>query len=336
MGFETFPSVRPGIKESKAYSFRLESLDRKNVGIQEKINNLEKLDSNSAGIYRRKWKNLKRWVSGILQILLINGIVSEGIHHLTRYEVDKVEGSEISFQHEDPETTNWINYLSGKSSLPENMRLSVFRGLMRSQLEYGSIAIPKEFDGMNYEELRGFLLASGLFGEVSIEHYQKDTNSLRNDWVPERYPSKAGVYTALWEIEEKAGNPKIRQRPSGRASYDQFRNTIYISPMGLSDNTGAEAIRQFISESSHGVQFHEAHLTSYPRILQDVVFRVTGLGEIGYKMPGTIEHEAHSSIQPKLQEHYDKRVRESNLTNKQSKKQKYGQSRSKKPVRPIN
>ncbi len=132
-------------------------------------------------------------------------------------------GAEIAYEHQDSETTHWLNYLSGNEELPQNLRLSVFREKIGQELKTGGGNVPKNFSEMSYEDIKRFVFTSTearkVFSQNFVDYYTVNGADVLDDYVPSKLSKNSKIYTTLWNIEGMAGNPKIRSTPVGRAHY---------------------------------------------------------------------------------------------------------------------
>jgi hypothetical protein len=125
----------------------------------------------------------------------------------------------------------------------------------------------------------------------------------------------------VWNIQKKVGAPRIRwSSPEAnmhsqimghfagpaRANYEESNNTVYITP-GYDNATLG---RVLVSEDSHALQFNQHPIQSRVRYIADMAHTaVRAIQEHKsmydsqhqeYSIPGTIENEAHSEIEPRL------------------------------------
>lgn len=151
--------------------------------------------------------------------------------------------------------------------------------------------------------------------EEITEEVQRDFNELVQSPGGDEY--NPNYEQALWRLQKEVGAPKIRWIApgmdmtafaaskilgDGRAFYMENSNTVYISPL--------ESERTLLAEDAHADQFNR----------QPVVSRVTGMIDFGhtayravrdrisyhtsqlqeYGREGSLEHQAHSEIEPGL------------------------------------
>jgi len=125
----------------------------------------------------------------------------------------------------------------------------------------------------------------------------------------------------IWAIEKVSGNPKVRfinrgdllYGPGVAAFYYPSNNTMYINTPKI-DSPGV-ALSDFVAEASHALQFHENPVHYFVIICRDklTVFIKALIETAGsfediydkherdvYTTKGTIENEAHFTIEPRL------------------------------------
>ncbi len=345
MGIETFPSNRAENKKESDlnYDSNLESLSSGLDETEKRVEQLEALNPEEGQKYRRRLFGLKNLTFYALFACMSFVGISELKHYNTRYGVNKiVRGAETMMEHEDPETTMWINYISGRGELPETTRFEIFRSKLKSELEADKIIIPENFDTMSYGEIENFVFRDPQLKQTKLlkawQRFTKRKESFVNI-IPKKFPKKDAIYHALWNLEGMAGNPKIRVDLDNRAHYISATNTMYLASFNQDDY-----IHQFISETAHGVQWEKTPIVANAKKLKDTIIQGgTAVvqektasqvrDEYAYDTPGTIEHEAHSIIQPGLKDKFDRDVKQYSIKPKHSNKnKKHGQST--KPARP--
>lgn len=236
----------------------------------------------------------------------------------TRYDVEEGidhDGKKI-FLHEDKETSNILDYLSGRTDLPRDMKLRLAKEFLPVATTNAGLTSPakEELKVMSEEELK----------EAFEKLYNKSPRFIwpriyaDGEWLDALFARKPEIdeemYHGLWEIERIAGNPRIRWRKSGHGEdlsstphYNSITNTLYIgNPI---DYFEVGMIEEFVSEAAHGKQFHEKPVSSGLRWLKDVVGTAAEAASLRspsrayeglYAKPGTVEYEAHRVIEPEL------------------------------------
>ncbi|MFA5778451.1 MAG: hypothetical protein WC870_03135 [Candidatus Paceibacterota bacterium] len=221
---------------------------------------------------------------------VVLGSAAVADYRLTRYKVEsKSSGNgEITYTHEDQKTTHIINVLAGKERLNEDEKREILDSLKN----------------------------------------EGDTDVSIDDMLLKVSPggSDQELYEALWNLETECGNPKIRltygrhdmekfgiicHLEPGTSFYHPATNTAYLNLKGWQSIT-----HKYIAELSHGKQYKEnpapttlvgimdyaktvkryalgdEHREDY-RNLKDSYARL-------YQEPGTVEYEAHKTIEPQL------------------------------------
>ncbi len=111
MSIENPNSVEHKEKDS-GYEANLDSLDAKFLETQKKIQRLTQLDPNEGKEYGSKRRFLKSLISYSLSASMMLAGIAEVQRYVTRYNVHKTgQGVEAVFEHQDSETTFWIDYL---------------------------------------------------------------------------------------------------------------------------------------------------------------------------------------------------------------------------------
>lgn len=291
--------------------------------------------------FLKRLRDLSKKVSMVISGVLIFGAASSYIEYQsTRYTVkeNRNNNGDIVFQHEDPETTRAINILAGTETLSEAEAVQIFKDTLKAEIlkiskyELGdnpSIikANSEEYlrflETANTEELVDFAVTKlGWYDEQ--KRYDNASNKEQIiSWVigsTETPPLiKKELYEALWKMEQECGNPEVRivgEKPqqaleAGRSCYNPETNTIYISTTNYEP-----AYENFISELAHSKQREDSPISTTLRANLDrlqVFNRMWKASESYrdaydyelYSTPGTIEHEAHSVIEPELQKRFD-------------------------------
>lgn len=343
MSIENFSMNKiEGQNESELnYDSDLDSLSSDLAETENRVEQLGALSPEEVQKYRRRLFALKNLVFYALFACMSFAGASELKHYSTRYNVNKiVRGVETILEHEDSETTMWINYISGRGELSQTIRFEIFRSKVKSELETGHITVPENFDTMSYGEIENYVFIDPQVNKTPLFKAWKRFNRNKQsflDVVPKKLPKKDAIYNALWNLEAQAGNPKIRVDLNNRAHYISNTNTMYLAAFNQNDY-----IKQFVSETAHGVQWETSTIISDAKNLKDTIIQGGTAtvqektmsqvrDEYAYNTPGTIEHEAHSIIEPKLKEQFDQDIKRYNLVSKQSNKnKKHGQ-----PPRPT-
>ena len=266
---------------------------------------------------------------GMTRLMLAGTLLTLAVtanHARTRYEVTtEGTGADISFAHEDRDTTEILNFLTGKAPFPERFRLMVERQLVRYAASVWEVPAPENLDSMSHEELRDALRAvrveGGMEDHMSDEDLERsltiDTTQLMFD---------PDIYRAIWEAHRDNGSPRLRfASPSmdltaesmgylagpGRAFYDPVTNTIYLNPASFRE--------AYVDELAHAQQFDEEPLTSNARgsiaLLRTFVDSVRHLEDLHtayqrqYGYEGSLEHDAHKEREQAIRQDITERYR---------------------------
>lgn len=263
---------------------------------------------------------------GVATSLMVAG--TEGSHALTRYKISTTRDPEgvVSFVHEDTQTTEIIDYLSGRKPLTEDQKLHIYRGYIRMLYTDCKKTPPANLESLTRTELAPLVYA--YYKDVlkdSDKEAQEETNDFFTEAVPE-YEYDAKLYSRLWKLQKEVGAPKIRwgfdggvdQRIIGaeRATYNPFTNTAYVFPLTAFDD--------LIAEDAHAKQEVVAPVRTRFKGLRDqalVLMRIVtewkdpkAVYGVLYSTPGSVENDAHSVIEPTLRDQlYDARPQRRSL-----------------------
>lgn len=261
-----------------------------------------------------------RTVSGLASLAALAGTIQ---YEATRYEVTEKsnEKGEVVYNHSDPETTHVINVLAGVEEYSQEERLHTSRLDMADRLRAYGEKIPENIETYTIEQLDslGVLVGAGPHS-VSSERHITDSQIHAQRRLAQ---GKGGrkLYELLWRLESECGNPKIRFTNSGqspeeeefnRPHYNSVTNTYYIlSPDGDVGGSIRRSIQGLFAEGSHAKQFDQnpvsyrlKELKAFVEHPAMLVGDLSGHDKFDYTNPGTLEYEAHSEIQPKLEETY--------------------------------
>ena len=164
---------------------------------------------------------------------------------------------------------------------------------------------------------------TGPDGQILYTHEDKETTDILN-YIASGSSRDERLYKMVWAIEKVSGNPKVRfidqknpsSNPESTACYYASVNTMYIN---APESHGAEAsLGNFTAEASHALQYYDNPmrflfmayrdtLLILGRTLVDMIKSFSGFytarrNEM-YIIPGTIENEAHHTIEPKLKKY---------------------------------
>ncbi|MEK7525537.1 MAG: hypothetical protein AAB561_00765 [Patescibacteria group bacterium] len=337
---EALPEKGSDIKEAidRIMASRANDLDRKVELVREHLKTKSpELQNRYGGRIISFLKKASRGM-GIACLLSVAGLY--GNYERTRYTVQEKsdpDGS-VGFVHEDQETTDVINLMTGSSELSSAFKLKVARdvakSLFRGRLE---INLPPEIDSVGEKEFNNLLVKvisahkesliadGGLLG-IDLVNAVGRGEDFVGFLISMQYGGKhkKEIYEILWRLERECGNPKIRLVSRGdkhylvfkgskanqfRASYHPMSNIIYLS---LDKAGNGPLSDDFIAELSHGKQFSETPVTSSLVGIKDWIGVFgsslynqqdidTSYNEL-YDQEGSLEHEAHGVIEPKLRD----------------------------------
>lgn len=238
-------------------------------------------------------------------------------HKSTRYQVRKktLSDGKVVFEHEDRETTEILNYLSGKGVLSRKMKIKIVAREVSNYLLLVGEKTPGDLE-TNEAKLKEKCLA--LYWCLGVVKQAQPGQKSASDWldnVASPRMADEDLYQSIWLIEGIAGNPKLRWTTSFErhapesVGYYSSRNTIYIDPPSV---YGLPDFWQFVSEAAHGKQYHKKPMRSewlskrdHLRMWAAALMAGSDYGKIYdcvlYDKPGTLEYEAHKIIEPELQ-----------------------------------
>ncbi len=252
-------------------------------------------------------------------------------HARTRYETSaEGAGFERQYVHEDQDTTDILNFLTGRSPFPERLRPQVDRQWVRLAYEMSEVPVPENVDSMSHQEahdailaLNQLLVGSNFSDEDAELILTSDTQQIQYD---------PDMYEAVWEIHGRYGNPRIRFASGdiditaramgylsgpGRSFYDPVTNTLYLNPALLRS--------AFFAEMAHAKQFHEQPLRSNARgalaLVETISSAIVHLEDFQssyqrqYHRPGSLENEAHEEREGQMLEEFGERYNASRQRN---------------------
>ncbi len=253
-------------------------------------------------------------------------------HQYSRYKVESkiVVHGQVEYAHEDKETTHILNLLSGKEKLNDSDRRNILVDYLSTRVgippfEDGSIK-QEELNAMPFDKLYEIAWSFVVNDNGNDQYFsKKQTIDRMFDVGLDKFDPE--LYNALWQLLMECGNPKVRfsldqkTNTDGRSFYDSKTNTIYI----CSRKNNNEYIDHYITELAHANQFSKnpiystfLDLRDLFNIQREVVFgggididvyedsevRAEMSQKKLYEQPGTLEHDAHSVIEPKLVERF--------------------------------
>lgn len=259
---------------------------------------------------------LKATAKGAGLGLLLLAAVGSANQARTRYSVEETVGPQgTTYQHQDPETTQILEEVTGVRPLSPEHRLEMQLRIVLRDYELRGQPVP-EYDGTpTYERLLEDLTALNLehgnsVSEVGARRTAEKALTLRQPQENRELLEK------LWQIQKETGAPRIRWLPSGsndRAHYNALTNTMYIAP--------DEPVYTIVGESAHAKQYNEQPIRTWIISVRDQARTWiksyadgTGYDEAQtymYETPGSEEHETHTKIAPELHKRFgvsDKRT----------------------------
>lgn len=255
-----------------------------------------------------------------------------------RDKVENTEGiktnlPEISiYGHSDPVTDAMLNFLTGKQDFSSEEKVKYFRMWEESVLEIESIQsveamdLYKKIKKMSDQEFIDYMKR----GKYGFDPSESELLLLQDFDVAR--------YSAIWELHRRNGNPKIDfvagqqdfQASNGTplgTHYLSGENKIMLNLMHISMSEGngdtSALLNDWIAELSHSKQSKEKPFTARLRFLLDLMqvqaYKVFSDEDFAtlynnklYLSPGSHEYEAHTILQPQLEESLEKRIKEIN------------------------
>ncbi|HEY4520542.1 MAG TPA: hypothetical protein VJJ72_01945 [Candidatus Paceibacterota bacterium] len=245
-------------------------------------------------------------------------------HERTRYKVRFIQkGESLEYVHEDAETTEIINYLSGRGELSRVSRFKISKAVFLNWFDGMHFAYPPELKSADEPTFKK------IVREVLVREKQQAPFE-SEDWHLDIFSTAkvdlhSDLYDVFWQIEAKAGNPRVRWGFSdplyrliagsigGIGFYNPLNNTIYIDPP-LSPQS--YSLDDFVSEAAHGVQARKPFqfmlklMKTYALFSQNVIATgdIHGAYLKTYQAPGTLEYDAHRVIERDLLDGVDKAI----------------------------
>lgn len=259
-------------------------------------------------------------------ILIITAIY--GNQYRTSYTIDAdTVGARTVYQHDDPRTTNIVNYLTGRGHLPERERIPLYRQYLEHVLEESNMPIPENLYKMEKTELDQLAIRWYIEKFPNNRQDSETLQALINKLfeIAIKPPLKGfppDVDNKIWHLLMEVGSPKIRwvQERNEYASqlvaysaghkqsfYDPVDNTIYI--------TYKDSVNTLLNEVGHSKQFRDDPVTSFLRLLGSMMAALIGAGfdteearelyKQNYRDGETFEGEAHGIIKKRLLRKHD-------------------------------
>ena len=324
-------------KEDKPHKEALDTTETKLEVLEERITGLSRAGFEHTDISEEREKKITRAVGKLKSVVGIGALafsltelheVAESLTpQYTITEETDAEGRK-HFMHEDAKTDQIMKYLTGETDLPEEDRLIFYRQLVRGQRELfflsqedrASIESQNKLNeelGDTPEELRTQL--ADIYEEIDVvlgrktDDYERKAESAFKDAARPPMEYSPEFATTLWRIQQKVGAPRIRWTDSddgvvgkrighGRAYYVKEDNTVYLTP--------GEIGQTLVAEDAHAYQYTQSPVWTRIRHQVDTVrtkwqaYREAKtfyeVQQKQYETPGTVEHEAHTIIEPML------------------------------------
>lgn len=312
------------------------SRERENSGAFEKLERsmgdaqkaIETLPSESEGARRlldRFGKISGKLLRGGRNLLIIGMLAHVGNYYRTENSIETSQDQKgmITYRHPDQETTHILNYLAGRDELSEKEIERNFREQLKGFAWNTGRSIPDDFDSYSIEQVDEWMATA------TTPYYRKGDVQKEFAEYTKRISPRAthseNVYDLVWQLEQEAGNPKIRFLARGTSilnifndqeHYSVLNHTLYIKMYS--------PVFGLFAESAHSKQFRGGSIFQYTknslRGLRDigkVIFR--GLANADFSVPviplvpeqeklygekGSIEYEAHNEIERELLKKY--------------------------------
>ncbi len=266
---------------------------------------------------KKKWKVFKS-----LQLAVVASVLGFVGNHMYQFR-DKTDvptdAAGTEWKHSDKETEHLLNVFSGKENFTESEKEYLARHMTVGWCKKWRIPVPKGVEQWKMSDVEKFYLSLSVNENPARRHDLKQLDYIQQVVNGQPYFMKR-VHQELWKIEKNSGSPYVRwqdqkhsvlSEKEHRAHHNPLLNTIYIAPEDLESNL----YDQFLAEASHATQFKGSPVSSYARGARDVarvvagsIFSRNGLEDEWQKLydeKGTLEHEAHSEIEPNLQKKVD-------------------------------
>jgi hypothetical protein len=287
----------------------------------------------------KKTSKIKSLLKAASMGLALVGAAETVSYGTSRYEITTEAGQDgkIEYEHEDPETTRIVKFLTGAAELAPEDRIHFYRQEVRNaQMQLMKITNPGEFGIEEQNAFEGKLPTDEqglreLMGEIFTK-IDKITGITPGDIkvridkafalsIQSHISHNPALEKVVWNMLKKVGAPRVRWAAPqdnlwsqahgsfagpGRANYMSSDNTIYITPGSDNETLG----KILFAESAHAQQFNEHPISSRARYIADttktLVRSIRGNKTMyeaqheQYETPGSIEYEAHKEIEPRL------------------------------------
>ena len=242
----------------------------------------------------------------------------------TNYSIEEVNGQ---YEHStDQMTTDIINWLTGETSVPESIKLPLYRQYVKTVRESAEMEIPSNFLSMNYYELNRLVI------EWYDQKYPEATNS-REEKIeiinglfersvrPPLEGFSPNVNERVWMVMEDVHAPLVRlvgeqdayaSRMIAASASRGDQQAFYYAPEHTIFIRYNDSVKVLLDEAGHAEQFKEAPHRSHWRLFESLVssFFQGALSEAneyyrqGYRTPTALEGEAHIVRRSRLLERH--------------------------------
>lgn len=205
---------------------------------------------------------------------------------ITRYNVTerRDKNGDVVYEHEDPETTRILNYITGRGEMTESSKLACIRSSINDFYDKKGDLTEQIYAIRSLQEMRSFLIKNfDAFKKQKKGHKQQslaasDMNTYNTPEIfadtemnavvrfNEDYRRKMSpkLYSALWNVFKDSGAPMVRwttsenielinrSSPGVSSYYDSQNNIIYIDSM----SSYSDGIDNIIAEMAHSKNKH--------------------------------------------------------------------------------
>jgi len=342
--------------EDDRESLQIERLEQEQRVEQSVVSGVEKLDGKVSGVRQAievqekllppdKIRSLRERFNGALdraaetaKFAVLVAVVANMPKGLRRSRLGveskpEVDGTKI-YRHPDQQTTEILNYMSGKAELSREQQLGLITdALSRMDSKNDTYAQLREAQ----ESLKPRIFKDNLISPEQLAR-GKDSVSRHIYPIPTKEAFSPLLYETLWKMEASVGNPRIRwtmneKNPrirsefQNRAFYRPEEHTMYLpSPISLREGFSSGDVfelgllEDYTAEAAHALQWNrnrvdqdKASKRDWEWIRAQAILEGNdpkdpkfgeALGKIrdreAYRTPGFVEHEAHSKIEPVL------------------------------------
>jgi hypothetical protein len=326
---EPIAELEASVNQLDTHATRLE---REGSGVDISEETAERVD--------KKAGKIKNFLKVASMGIALYGTYEVGSYVNSRHEITTEVGQDgkIKYDHEDPETTRILKFLTGAEGLALEDRIHFYREAVRNahvklaeltnpaELEIDAQntfegSLPTDEQGLR-ERLRDIYTKYDMAGFGSVQSdIEKRIDETFDKSIASSVEYNPAMEKMVWNLQMKVGSPRIRWAAPkenlwsqvqgsfagpGRANYSLEDNTIYITP-----GTGNEALGgMLVAEDAHALQFNERPISSRVRYVVDTAQTlVRSIRESRtmheaqhdqYDTPGSIEYEAHKVIEPRL------------------------------------